>query len=460
MPAPRAAIETIPIPSRFLDDHNLEILIGSINSTGGPTSANNKNVSLDVFLSPAVDIPTSSSGRTTTVHFPVHRAFLVANGFDELLLLFRILSITGGSRQNGRGLVERVFDAGGSVQGFSSSSMIAINSSTANQGLGLIRENLTKASDFERLWRESAIDALKSKIQPDIASSGRPLPITLNHLIRSILGDASSAVEKEALNSINITNSRSVKDSTRETLSNALDLFSRRAHTELQSGIEEACASTSWEKLNWYKLFWRVDDVPLIVSDLVERYWLPQSERAVCELSGRLVQAGLSPMVPGALAAADLTRFQTQFWDLQSSISANKISDARRALSQISSSDLTIKAQNALAKMLAFTGGSGILAATAYFSIPLAGLYESGSILAFGIIFALRRLQVDWESYRRHWSERLLEAGSDTIKDVESRLRWSIRDGGRAVEDETELKIRTEAESALQGAQEALSKLS
>ncbi|KAL9618118.1 MAG: hypothetical protein Q9160_007125 [Pyrenula sp. 1 TL-2023] len=459
--ASRAAIETLPIPSRLLRDHNLEILIGSINSTGGdPTSSNDRNVSSDVLLSPTVDIPTSSSGRTTTVRFPVHKAFLVAKGFDELLLLFRLLSITQGSQQNAWELVERICDMRASVQGFSSSSVVPINSSIANQGLESIREDLTKTPDYERLWRESAMDNLKAKIQPSIASSSQQLPEPLSNLIRSILFDASSAAEKEALESVKTLNARSVKNSTRETLSNVLDLFTRRAHTELQSGIETAYSSSSWKKLNWYKLLWRVDDVPLIVSDLVERYWLPQSERAFCEFSGRLVQAGLSPAEPGALAAEDLTRFQTQFWDLQSSILASKISDARRALTHISSSDLTIKAQSALAKMLAFSGGSGVLAATAYFSLPTAGLYESGCILALGIIFALRKLQVDWESYRRYWRKRIFEAGTDTIKDVESQLRQSMRDGGKAVEDGSDLSLRTEAQSAIQGAQEALSRLS
>lgn len=453
--------------SRFLERHNLEILIGSINSPDiRSTNGNRKTVPIDVFLSPAVDIPTSSSGRLTPVRFPVHKSVLLANGFRELLQIFQLLSATDLKSQGDHKSIECVFNTEGSLVALESESVVAVNFSKANQGLEMIRKDLTKAPDFEHHWLASGLDSLVEKLSLGDNDNKQQLSPLLKNLIQSTLGEASSAIASQAYQSSQIIKSNSISEVTRVQLQDLLSSFCIRAHAELQSGIEAACSSVSWKKLAWYKLFWRVDDVPLIVSDLVERYWLPQSERAICELTGRLIQAGLSPDSPSTPSPAlikpsmsDLMESRGLFWDLRSSLSATKISDARRALTLLSSSDLTTKAQSSLAKMLAFSGGSAVFATLSYVSSPFTEFYESGAVLAFGLVFALRKLQIDWESYRRHWRQRLFEAGSDTLKEVENQMRRLINNGGKASEDVIDTQLRAKARDAVDSAQEALKRL-
>lgn len=469
LPPQRAAVETLLVPSNFLEKHSLEILIGSLNVPDvQEASPYPSDIPLEVLLSPAVEIPTSSSGRQTAVRFPVHESFLLANGFSELLQIFQLRSAIKNLSQGSQEPIRSVLDIDGPVAGFKSRSVVAVNSSAASQGLELVRRDLAKAPDFEHLWLESGLDTLLGNLSPKDLDANGNTPGLLKSTIRSILSEAYSAINSHANSSLRAARSKGVSADTRAELHNVLKLFSVRAHTELQSGVAAASSSANWKKLAWYKLFWRVDDVGLIVSDLVERHWLPQSERAICELTGRLIQAGLTPIslapslsssTSNVLSPNNLTESRRDFGDLQSLAPAAELSDARQALTLLSSSDLAAKAQTALTKMLAFSGSLATFAALVHLSSPLVEYYESGSILALGLVFALRKLQVDWETCRRQWRQRLFEAGSDTLKEVESKMRRLINDGGKAGEDKIDVQMRKEAHDAIDVAQEALERL-
>ena len=115
-------------------------------------------------------------------------------------------------------------------------------------------------------------------------------------LVSTILASASRSIKAQEQAEVASSESLGLSLATSTNLISAIDDFSRNAHQELQSGLSSAWSSRNWRKLAWYKLFWRVDDVGLIVSDLINNAWLPRTERAVYELSGRLAQTGISPV--------------------------------------------------------------------------------------------------------------------------------------------------------------------
>jgi len=295
LPVTRTLIPTLSVPSNVLEKADLEILVSSIGSSINSGLDNGSRIPADMFLSPTIRTPTAATGRQTMISQPVHSTLVVVKGLGELMNLAELLASTSFQSAEDRLSIQVAMEQHGirlSKQG----DPVIVDAQTAEEGIAAIRKSIDEATTYEHNWVDSGIPALQGWLSMVSDKTG-PVPRPVRTLVSSLLTAASSSLQAYMTSDQdNIAALSRLSPATRKDLQSAIDEFSRNAHSELQSGLASAWSSRNWRKLAWYKLFWRVDDVGLILSDLINNAWLPRTERAVYELSGRLSQAGISPI--------------------------------------------------------------------------------------------------------------------------------------------------------------------
>jgi len=380
------------------------------------------------------------------------------------------------------------------------STVLIVDATQAEEGLAAIRRSVAEATTYEHKWVDSGLPELSSWLTLSSASqSNDSVPRPLRTLISSILSHATHNLSSEETLEARSNQARSLSVASQAQLETSIEEFSRNAHQELQSGLASAWGSRNWRKLAWYKLFWRVDDVGLIITDLVTNAWLPRTERAVYELSGRLSQAGISPMdnlappsSPGSIATSTIKPARVaeptpvlqaqanlatdppvepvivnttglaelrlspipQPTPLSSSISRIRAQQIERAIL-----GLTSTAQQIVLKTLSLSGLSAGLSALTYVSLGFGSMYEAGTIVALGTAYALWRMQGDWHRATKALEDDLLDEGRNVIQKIVGRMLQLVESGSRVVEDPVEVQARQEAEQAVAKARDELSKL-
>ena len=499
LPPTRTSIPTLSIPASLLERANLEILVSSIGSSGGDAVNNGYRIPADMFLSPTISTPTAASGRQTMISQPVHSTLVVTKGLDELMRLAELLASTRVVSEQDRQSITVSMEQHGTrlpTQG----DTVIVDAQTAEDGLAAIRKSISEATTFEHKWVGSGIPSLSTWLEQTSDKTG-PIPKALERLISSLLTAASSSIQTQITSEQATAASSKLSLASRTNLEASIEEFSRNAHSELQSGLASAWSSRNWRKLAWYKLFWRVDDVGLIISDLINNAWLPRTERAVYELSGRLSQAGISPIdmtpppTPPAVALEDtaatspathpLPILQAQLsvagttdapppsqpiitnstgtptislsppprpMPLSASISTTRTLTISRAITS-----LQHEAQQLVFRTLSITGFSAGLSTLTYLSLT-PSVYESGTIVALGTAFALYRMQGGWQHATRELEEGLYDEGRREIQRVVGRMRELV--DGDAVQRESagERGLR-EAMGAVEGARVEFEKL-
>lgn len=500
LPQARTTIPVLHIPSNVLERSNIEILVASINALrNGELLQGLPTVTSDAFLSPSIGTPTAANGRQTTISQPVHSSLLVTQGLDELFLAAELLASTNFVTQEDREAIRVAVNLENVTQR-APAAILIVDAAQAEEGLAAIRRSVTEATTYEHKWVDSGLPGLSDWLTLSSAGqSSGSIPLPLRNLISSILSNATRNLSSEAILEARSNKARSLSLATQTQLETSIEEFSRHAHQELQSGLSSAWSSRNWRKLAWYKLFWRVDDVGLIITDLVTNAWLPRTERAVYELSGRLSQAGISPMyvaatspmvgnisastVKPASVAEPTSVLQAQATlatdpavepiivntagtaelklspipqpiPLSSSISHTRAQQMERAIL-----GLTSTAQQIVLKTLSLSGLSAGLSALTYVSLTNGSLYEAGTIVALGTAYALWRMQGDWHKATKALEEDLLDEGRTVIQKIVGRMRELVENGGRVVEDPVEVQTRHEAEQAVAKARDELSKL-
>lgn len=498
-----ATLHTLYIPSSLLEKLNLEILITSVNSEHGQST----DVPTEAFLSPAVGVPTAFDGRRVTVNQPVHHALLVAQSFEELVASIEVLAATRFETEEDKEAVTLVVNLAGS-NAQSQTRVLTSDIARAEKGLEAIRESTSKATTYEHEWLGSGMPILTKWLEKDINENDNVPPLIVTRLITSLLTSAGKSIETNALalRQKSLQSALSVMERSR--IETAIDDFSRAAHVELQSGLASAWSSRNWRKLSWYKLFWRVDDVGLIISDLVTNSWLPRTERAVYELSGRLIQLGVSPVMPEPevpqlehstafehdttratnldpappvlAAAASNVANEVALPESRPVLTTNNtvrdgieikmqpipmpvpitsaISSARTGYMRTQITDLTSTAQQLVFRTLSISGMSAGLSALTYVSELAPTLYEAGSLFAVGTVFALYRMQSGWQTATKALEHGLFEEGRDVIRRVTQRMRELMEKRAEEVAagDPVEQQMLQEAAGAVEKAQKAL----
>ena len=493
---PRSPLPTLTVPSPVLQRHKLEILITSVRAPRkGEPVLNGVATSSDTFLSPSVGTPIHADGRQSLITQPVHKTLVVAGDLDEFVRAAALLSATHFSSQGDEELVDLSLNLVGKPEGVNGD-VLVFDVAKAEEALRALRSSLEQAITYEHKWLEGNMDKISRWLSLASVKQTAGLPAPIRNLTVALLDAVILSIQNQAAEAEQIAKEKSISPNTRVALGNAITEFSRGAHTELQSGLAAAWSSRNWRKLAWYKLFWRVDDVSLIITDLVTNAWLPQTERAVYEMSGRLTQAGIRPttseeisenvkVVPvmdptesiepviiaqPALAASELGAYGTapipdqnevvlQQGPRERAFLATAMTAARENYMSQAIADLSFAAQQTVFKALSISGLSAGLSGLAYFSVTSGSVYESATVVALGTAFALRRMQLEWERQRSFLEDGLMDAGRTMLKETEERMRQLVRDGGKVPEDDFDVNGRAEAAAAVAATRKALEKL-
>ena len=497
LPRQQSVIPVLRIPADALSRNNVEILVSAISSRV-LTEANFKRnrTTSDVFLSPTVGTPSSHGGRQSMISLPVHKALLVAKDLNELVKAAELFASTDFLSPTERQMAELAVNLAVGIDN-RPGGLIVVDLEKAEEGLNAIRTSTKEATTYEHKWMESGMKDLSIWLSLASAKSAAGLPRLVRDLILSLLDAASMNLKKQEADVLALSEKNAVPENTRTSLERAITRFSSQAHAELQSSLAAAWSSRNWRKLAWYKLFWRADDISLIVTDLVNNAWLPRAEQSVYELSGRFVQAGITtsssdevpaemqvietqeskevehvPMITtpargvsmGAMAVNVPTTGEKDTVIQQGQVEppsfVTKIPAMRRNYISQSVTDMTVQAQQIVFRTLTIFGASGGLSGLAYFSVTSGNVYESATIIALGTAYALRTMQGGWQSQCRRLQVELSEAGRAVLQQTEKQMRDLARHGGKREEHGSESDFRRQAADAVEKARQALEELS
>ncbi|MCJ1434274.1 hypothetical protein MMC27_003641 [Xylographa pallens] len=474
-------LRTLSIPSAILERHRIEILIhgfGNRQNEGKVTTG----IASQNLLVPTLETPSSASGRIATVTYPVHKALIYGEDIEGILGMPSVVYF-GNTEELGV-LVKGAVNVHWESIGSGDRPITLINLGQSEAAIASFRKTLDNSIDYEHKWLASNVSSISNFIISGTSpTDSNALKPALKSLILSILNDTSTAISNSKSDRLALTASSTVPDSTRIPLSQALTRWAEDAHTELRDQLSFAFSGTTWRKLAWWKLLWRVDDVGFIASDILQRSFLANAEKELIWIDGRIQQAGLYPAstVPNGLAmrpANTVPRIGTKppALRLKDVLSASygeqfqqlKFDKPNRHVQQIglTRADLVLSvptlqalAQKLLLQLLSTTFLTTTLSSLLYISLSTTSIYEAGAIGILGFVWSARRLQRMWESAREAWVERVREEGRRTLGTVQASYEGTLREGGIAVADqaaEEEEKIAEEAVARLRAILDSL----
>jgi len=471
-------VSTILTNSRVLKRGNLEILVASLTTDGVSSEP------LDAILVPAL---ASSSG--TWVTYPVHRAIVFAKDLQGVVDYGRL---TAKATEVPPDVVKLFVSLPAAPEGVKQApESSGVDISLANASLGKIRKDIANAMEYEHGWLRSGISAVSHWLTPqipDLTSSGTLNP-AVKALITSLLSSTRASILAEATAGLSQQTKQVVAPSTKSAITQAVDAWAEKAHIELRDNLDLAFSGRHWRKLKWWKLFWRVDDVGAITSDILERRWLTNAEKGIIYVAGRLEEAGFTDYsvlytdtpspelseqetippktgygrLPMPLRTSDLKKRAKEGKDNGEVLPPlpapwpQQIPLLRSEIAATSIPSLQGLSQLLVLQTFSTTALSGVLSALTYVSFSSFGVLEAGAIAALGVTYAIRRMQNKWESARETWASELREDGRKVLKDIEEHVRVIIEQEGkkdRVIEGEPQ---RNEAAQAVARVEQILS---
>lgn len=468
-------LKDMSVSSPGLNEHRLEVLLMESNPLAD-TSREAFQDFEEAALVPTVEIPTSSTGRYTPVTTPVHKTLLVTDGL-----------LGAGSLMNLPLLAhEGTIAAAVNFPGYEPEDSGALPFSTidvqlASQGLDAFRQSLDRGFEYERLWFKSKMPAFVAWLKAGVnATDDGTTKDAVRTLIASILRNTITAVQEAETRRLSSVLATNVAPDAYRSLSSALAEWSERAHAELQDEMDRAFRSRRWSKMNWWKLFWRVDDVGVLSSEMLSRCFLPRAERNAIHLAGQIEGSGLLGADHGktaySLPALSMDRADSVSTPESTTAKPPRTGDTILPQGTKWPTDITftrnylqsetVPALQALAQKLvfqsaSFSGLTSALGGLMYLSSF--GGYEAGAVAAFGIVWSLRRLQKNWESAREYWQGEVREEGRKAVKavsiSVADAMRGAVEQRGKSADEEAALVELREARELVQRAEEALGRL-
>lgn len=484
---PNPLLQTISLPSRVLHKNNLEVLICTLNvNVAGPGRPTDSDRPKDAILVPSLQTPTSSSGRVTLVTYPVHKAIVIGQGIRSSVAYGRytadtVEDISPEMVKVAIGLPAPQDEA---LQD-TSDAFIIVDVDTAAKALSKFRESTANSVAYEQGWFRSGMPALTDWLANGVEQSESRVKPAVKNLIASILDDVEANITKEDAQRLEELVASTVSESTRQPILESIKVWAEHGHIELRDQLEGAFAGKNWRKIAWWKLFWRVDDVWMIASEVLERRWLVDAEKECIYLAGHIEQAGLFkeverynedllrkrpenvdqhtcgtyPPLPHEIVALEKRKAklvddgEVKFpepkpWPAQIPIT-------RALLLSETVPPLQALAQKLVLQTLSTTLLTSVLSALLYVSI-YTSLFEAGAVAALGLVFSLKRMQKKWESARGFWKGEIREEGRKALKDTEDKIRFIVQTTGMPKQDVDGAEERRIAKEAIQKARETL----
>ena len=310
------------VPSPFLQKNNVEILITTIDYASSNHELTGEEAA-KAMLNPMLLAPSSATERQTAITFPVHTALVVGEGLESCItfgrlsagqaqrspLVRRIKFIMLGTNN---AVAETVSAASRSstvtdniaspirqevdVEKSMDSEFTQIDAERANEALSLFRKSAVNAAAYEQGWHQAhmpqLLDWICSQSADNIDASKESLKPAVRTLVSSVLADTHVSIGKAQARLRESEDAMLISSATKNSLSVALDTWSKAAYKELRNKLDVAFAKHAWRSLSWYKLFWRADDVGPVAVDILTRDWLVDAEHEIVYLCGRMEEAG------------------------------------------------------------------------------------------------------------------------------------------------------------------------
>ncbi len=468
-------IQEFSISSPALNSHRLEILVMEADNLSDTIGFQEDMA--NTILVPSVEIPVSSTGKYTPVTTPVHKALLVGDGILGAASLVK-LPVQAESE-----VITSAVDLPGFVQDDQGQvTFQVIDILLARSALESFRESLENAMAYERDWFKSGVPELLQWVKEGtLDAPGGPMKSPVRALILSVLADADRKIQYEESRQLSALLSSKVSSSALESLQVDLKFWAQRAHTELRDQLDIAFEGMRWRKLGWWKLFWRVDDVSMIASDILYQRFLTDAENEMIYLAGKIEEAGVFKAFPtiqqGYWAYKSIPVEQPptalgsspsplQFKDVlerpqnDTSVSVKlqpwplHIPTTRSYLSAETVPALQALGQKLVLQTLTTSSFASMFAGLIYVSSLSTSLYEAGAVAAFGVVWSMRRMQNKWETARKFWEGEVREEGRKAVRAVEAVVRDVLAGPGKpTIEGVEELQ---QARRAVEQAREAL----
>lgn len=426
---------TISIKSPLLRQGKLELFVSTLGTGPEP---DNGPVTDEAFFVPTITVQATENGAHEVVRYPVHKTIICGDGTEGLLAYSGLLGRAAlkSSEQLVHGAVEL------KVEGAThkDSKVTFVNTQVAETALARFRESVQFASEYERGWTAGGVQSVADWIHPTYTNG---LSTDLQILVQSLLDTAEEGIvadETTRSREFELTNTSA---ETRQNLDQSVSIWAERAHTELRNSLDEGFASQRWKGLSWWKLFWRVDDVGSVMSEVLQTRFLLRSEKEMIWTAGRVKQTGLLDGAPNSPDFAEVLAKDTDRTESGSAQPENEIPPwpLQIATSRLNTLQTTIPSLQALSQGLVLfsastTGLTSALSALLYTSSST-GLYEACTIAAVGLIYSLRRQQVKWEKARSLWQADVRERGRTALIETEQVLRKLIRDSPSLPKEDT-----------------------
>jgi hypothetical protein len=462
--SPNPFIETLSIPSKILQRHNLEILIATLDTS--VAQRNKAPSSEDIILTPTLRTPVPRS-HPSTISLPVHKSLVIGNGIGSAVEFGRL---TADNSLLDSALVKFAVgvaapNADEDVEG--GHQYTPLNIELASEALEKFRQSSENSEVYEKGWFNSGVPELSDWLVHDLDHSEGKLPKTLNHLISSTVDGVEIVVIDEA--NRQLTDALNL-EKTRNSLAKQLQTWAEKSHEELRDQLDDAFAVGNWRRLSWWKLFWRVDDVAMVTSEILKQRWLVDAEKTSIYLAGCLSQStamgtseatrdddlktsteGIQETDEFASARDGVEQKAVSFTQNRITTIADErlwplhISSTRDRLLTETVPPLHALAQRLVVSTLSTTALSSTLSALIYISASGLGIFEAGAVAAVGLVFSLRLMQTLWETARSGWEGEVREEGRKALRYTEVTIKENIESFGisadsRTVRQKTKIK--------------------
>lgn len=416
-------LREIHVSSATLDGHNLEILLANTNAFRPKSESGAPDRPEEAVLVPTVDVTASNTGRRTPITTPVHKVLLVADGIRGAASVMSVPTSEKPSVLNYAVNIPEYKPTETSELPF-----IPIDTGIATIGLGLVRKDIGNAIEYEHLWFQSNLPKVVEWLKADILTTpDDATKPSVRELIASILRNTTASIQTQESRSL-----KTITHSSLTSIESGLSEWAERAHSELQGELDAAFSSRRWRKLRWWKLFWRVDDVGMLTSDILTQKFLPEAERASIFLAGRMKEAGVSlprpnaAIVAGKQNTAETSRAELVTQPIQEPVWPTNIPHTRDYLQAETVSALQALAQKLVLQTLSTSGFMTALGALVYVGTLSTTLYEAGAVASLGIVWSMRRMQKQWERARDFWEGGVREEGRKAVRGVEETIASAL----------------------------------
>ena len=412
------------------------------------------------------------STRALPVPYPVHKTLVLGEGLDSAIVFGRFLAEGLDEVNDTVKLAVDLPLPSEETRSETHSRSAPINIEVGAKALDSFRESIQNSIIYERGWFKSGLPTLTNWLVQDVQTSDAIKP-TMKTLIVSLTDDVEAKILEEDTARLQELASIPTDQGVTASIVGHLETWAERSHTELRDQLDEAFTSRNWHKLAWWKLLWRVDDVTMISSEILERRWLVSAEKSSIYLAGRMNQAGfpdeMRPStvnnIPEVTTQDTAPTAANPRTDLSTNVRkpmpwSEQIAGARTELINETIPPLQALAQRLILQTFSTTSISSAASALLYLSISSFSVFEASAVAALGFTYSLRRMQKLWEGAREAWQGTVREEGRRTLKGTEESIRFIIEHGGKkAVREADDVVQRRKAREAVREVRDALERM-